>query len=155
LIGTKGGELSFEVANEKEAMRIIPTKNYVVIDTPARPNSEDIKELANGCDLLILPTKPDIVSLEPMLETANDLSGAKFKALLTIVPPYPSKEGEVLKEELKKEGIPVFESMVRRTVGFEKAALAGVAINNLSDDRFSSAWQDYEELGKEILEELK
>jgi len=40
----------------------------VVIDTPARPESDDLKELSKGCDLLILPTKPDIVSLEPMLE---------------------------------------------------------------------------------------
>jgi len=30
-----------------------------IIDTPARPDSDDMKELAEGGDLLILPTKPD------------------------------------------------------------------------------------------------
>ena len=36
-------------------MKTIAGKDYVVIDTPARPNSDDLKELAKGCDLLILP----------------------------------------------------------------------------------------------------
>lgn len=44
---------------------------FVVIDTPARPDFDDLKELSKGCDLLILPTKPDIVSLEPRRGTAS------------------------------------------------------------------------------------
>jgi len=151
---SKRGSLPFTVADERQAMKIVGGADFVVIDTPARPNSDDLQELAKGCELLILPTPPDVVSLEPMLETANDLGHASYRALLTIVPPHPSREGEVMREDLKRNGVPVFETMIRRTVGFQKAALAGVAIRDLDDARARTAWNDYKALGKEILEVL-
>jgi chromosome partitioning protein len=147
--------LPFVVADERQAMKIIPGMDYVIIDTPARPNSDDLKELAKGCDLLILPTSPDVVSLEPMLETARDVGEAKFRALITIVPPYPSKEGELMRDDLEEGGIPVFKTMIRRTVGFAKAALAGRPIRDMEDTRSRAAWGDYKSLGDEIRELLK
>ncbi len=146
------GKLPFEVADERQAMRVIAGNDYVVIDTPARPNSDDLKELAKGCDLLILPTTPDVVSLEPMLQTANDLGAANYKTLLTIVPPFPSKEGAAMQKELIENGIPIFKTMIRRSSGFQKAALAGVPIRDIADTRSRTAWHDYEALGKEIME---
>jgi len=44
-----------------------------------------------------------------------------------------------------------FKSMIRRTVGYQKAALAGVPIRNLDDARLRAAWKDYKALGEEIL----
>lgn len=148
------GSLPFTVADERQAMRLVPGADYVVIDTPARPNSDDLKELAKGCDLLILPTAPDVLSLQPMLETARDLGEAHYRALLTIVPPYPSREGELMRKDLKDGGVPVFETMIRRTVGFAKAALAGIPIRDLNDERVKAAWADYQALGDEIMEVL-
>jgi chromosome partitioning protein len=75
--------------------------------------------------------------------------------LITIVPPYPSREGDVMKKDLKQGGVPVFETMIRRTVGFPKAALAGAPIRNLDDSRSKAAWADYQALGKEIMEMWK
>ncbi|MCP6763269.1 MAG: ParA family protein [Fischerella sp. CENA71] len=149
------GGFSFEAVDERQAMKVINKAEYVVIDTPARPDSDDMKELAKGCDLLILPTKPDIVSLEPTLETIRDLKDAKYRVLLTIVPPYPSKEGENLRQELQSGGVPVFKSMIRRTVGFEKAAHAGIPIKDLDEERFLSAWEDYLNFGNEVMEVLR
>ena len=88
-----------------------------------------------------------------MLEMGKDLGEANYRTLLTVVPPYPSKEGETLQKELSKGGIPVFKTMVRRTVGFERAAMAGVSVRDI-DNRFKSAWDDYVSLGNEILELL-
>ena len=88
------GELPFTVADERQAMKIIGGADFVIIDTPARPHSDDLKELAKGCELLILPTAPDVLSLQPMLETAKDLGDANYRALITIVPPPPNREGE-------------------------------------------------------------
>lgn len=148
------GNLPFIVADERKAMKIVQGRDYVIIDTPARPDSSDLKELAEGADLLVLPTLPDVVSLEPMLQTASDLGGAAYRALLTIVPPKPSREGETMRDELKTNGVPVFETMIRRAAGFQKAALAGTPIRELTG-RDRLGWLDYESLGKEILEILR
>ncbi|HBB36204.1 MAG TPA: hypothetical protein DDZ80_14775 [Cyanobacteria bacterium UBA8803] len=79
-------------------------------------------------------------------------SRGKLPFTVAIVPSYPSREGEVMKKDLKLGGVPVFETMIRRTVGFPKAALAGVPIRDLDDRKAKSAWTDYKALGKEIME---
>ncbi|MBD2261240.1 ParA family protein [Pseudanabaena sp. FACHB-2040] len=147
------GQLPFTVVDERKAMKVVQGRDFIVIDTPARPDSSDLKELAEGCDLLILPTLPDIVSLEPMLQTAHDLGEANYRALLTIVPPKPSREGEAMREELRSNGVPVFSTMIRRTAGFQKAALAGFPIRDLTG-RDRMGWLDYDSLGSEILEAI-
>lgn len=146
----KKGKLPFEVADQLYAMKLVSSSDYVIIDTPARPASDDLQDLAKGCDLMILPTTPDVDSLEPMLQTAKDIGDAQYRVLLTIVPPYPSKEGETMRQDLVRAGMPVFKQMIRRTSGFQKAAYAGVCINDIP--RMKAAWNDYKTVGKEILE---
>lgn len=148
--------LPFDVADERQAMRLVQQRDFIIIDTPARPDSDDLKELAKGCDLLVLPTIPDVVSLEPMLQTAEALeTDANYRALITLVPPHPNKEGEMMRSDLKEGGIPVFETMIRRTVGFAKAAMVGRAIRDIDDARTRAAWEDYKSLGDEIRGILK
>lgn len=144
------GALPFMVADQRQAMRLITGAEYIIIDTPARPATDDLKELAKGCDLLILPTAPDVVSLQPMLETVRDLGEVSYRALLTIVPPYPSREGEIMQNDLAEGGVPVFKTMIRRTTGFAKAALAGKAIRDMEDSRLKLVWEDYQSLGNEV-----
>lgn len=147
----RGQSLPFTVADERNAMRQLSGHDFAIIDTQARPDSDDLKELAKGCDLLILPTAPDVLGLEPMLETARDLgSAANFRALLTIVPPYPSKEGETMQADLREAKVPVFDVMIRRTANYQKSALRGKIIRDLEDSRAKAAWKDYELLGQEI-----
>lgn len=152
LAWSQRGSLPFEVVDERQAMKAISGNDFIIIDTPARPDSDDLKELGKGCDLLILPTIPDIVSLEPMLQTAKDLGNARYRALVTIVPPKPNKEGRTIRQELIDQGFPVFEAMIRRTVDFSKAAYSGVTIRNMKSDQAQAAWKDYQALGQEIME---
>ncbi len=146
----KKGKLPFEVADQLYAMKLVSSSEYVIIDTPARPASDDLQDLAKGCDLMILPTTPDVDSLEPMLQTAKDIGDAQYRVLLTIIPPYPSKEGETMRQDLARAGMPVFKQMIRRTSGFQKAAYMGVCIKDVP--RMKTAWNDYKAVGKEILE---
>lgn len=147
------GKFPFEVVNQHKAMKAISGKDYVIIDTPARPDSDELGDLADGCDLLILPTTPDVVSLDPMMQTARDLDEKVFyRVLITIVPPYPNKEGETMKQELQKADVPVFNTLIRRTTGYQQAAMKGVPIRDLKSGDLKKAWQDYKNLGKEIQE---
>ncbi len=149
------GSVPFDVADERQAMKMIGDSEYVVIDTPARPNTDDLKELAKGCDLLVLPTAPDVLSLQPMLETARDLGDANYRALMVIVPPKPNREGELMQKELRDNKVPIFRTMIRRTIAFPKAALLGVPVRDMNELRLKEAWKDYANLGNEILEILK
>ena len=147
------GKFPFEVVNQHKAMKAISGKDYVIIDTPARPDSDELADLADGCDLLVLPTTPDVVSLDPMMQTARDLDEKVFyRVLITIVPPHPNKEGETMRQELQKADVPVFDTLIRRTTGYQKAAMTGVPIRDLKSGDLKKAWQDYKNLGKEIQE---
>lgn len=149
------GTLPFDVVTTNQVARAVREKDWIIFDTPARPNSDDLSELVSGCDLLILPTTPDIVSIRPMIATIQALGEANYKALVSIVPPRPMKDGELAQKELIELGFPVFDTMIRRSVVFTKAATAGVSVRDLPDPRAALAWADYSALGREVMELLK
>jgi chromosome partitioning protein len=146
------GEFPFVVGDERQMGKLIQGAEYAIIDTPARPSSNDLKELAKGCDLMILPTSPSIVSADPMILLVKDLKemGANYRTLIAIIPPPPSRDGEMMREELASAGIPVFQTMIRRRSIFEKAAIKGKPVSMMSESRAVIAWEEYQLLGKEI-----
>jgi len=50
------GFLPFKVVDEKQGVRFARDYEHIVIDTPARPDPDELKTVAEGCDLLILPS---------------------------------------------------------------------------------------------------
>ncbi len=155
---TEKFKFNFTVIGEKQATRHVAKNEIIVIDTPARPASDDMKELSEGCDLLILPTSPDVVSLEPMIDTANDLremnANIHYKALITMAPPHPNEDARSMQASLIAQKIPVFKAFIRRTVGFTDAAFYGVAIDNIKDSKKKLGGHDYQMVGREIEESI-
>ena len=150
----KRGDLPFRVVDERQAARYAREYEHIVIDTEARPDEEDLKALADGCDLLVIPTTPDVLALDALMLTVKALQAigtGNYRVLLTIVPPRPSRDGDEAGNLLREGAIPFFESGIRRLVAFQKAALAGVPVFAARDPRARLAWADYERLGKEIL----
>ena len=147
------GKLPFMVEDERKYQKLIREMEFLVIDTPARPESDDLKTLAEGCDLLVLPTIPDVVSLEPTLAITEVLKTANYRLLITMVPPPPNKQGEELKLALKESQIPVFSSTVRRTVSFGQAAEQGCLVHQTGkkDRTGIEAWNDYQKVALEAL----
>jgi chromosome partitioning protein len=144
------GALPFTVATDKTAPRLTPGADFLILDRPARPHSKDLQELAAGCDLLILPTPPDVGSLQSLHQMTQAIEGANYRALLTLVAPRPSREGDLRYSDLKESGIPIFETMIRRAAQFGQAALEGKLIKDLAEDSAQGAWRDYVSLGDEI-----
>ena len=68
----KRGSLPFKVIDERQAARFARDFAHVIIDTEARPSEEDLKALADGCDLLIIPTTPDALSLDAPIDGSDD-----------------------------------------------------------------------------------
>ncbi len=148
------GELPFQVMDEWDAGQNINPNSNVVIDTQARPTPEDLSALAETCDLLVLPTTPDILALDALvltIEYLKAISTSHYRILIISIPPKPSRAGEEVKALLQEANLPVFEQGVRRFAAFQKAALKGVPVYSVKDPRAEAGWQDYEKVGEEIL----
>jgi chromosome partitioning protein len=148
------GKLPFPVVDERQAAKTARQYENVVIDTQARPSREDLEALAEGCDLLVIPTTPDALALDALRLTVEALSSIRidgYRVLLTIVPPAPSRDGEEAAAALTEAGLPMFHTQVRRRIAFSKAALAGVVVSEAPDRRAAEAWEDYRRVGAEAI----
>ena len=150
------GQLTFPVVDETQAHKHIGLFKHVVIDTAARPTREELHDLMQACDLLVVPSIPDALSLHALLGMTRDLEKMgeeRYKILITMAPPKPSKDGEEAIKLLKDAGLPHFKTYVRRAAAFQKAALAGRSVAEVKDVRAKIVWEDYITVGKEILGE--
>jgi chromosome partitioning protein len=150
----KRGKLPFRVVDERQAARFSRDYQNVVIDTQARPSQEDLEALAEGCDMLIIPSTPDALSLDALTLTVHALQGlapSRYRILLTMIPPKPSRDGEEAREMLEEAKLPLFASSIRRLVAFQKAALQGVPVCDVNDARAEIGWQDYLAIGAELM----
>jgi len=105
--------------------------------------------------LLVLPTTPDILTLDALVLTIEYLKAIRsphYRILITSIPPKPSKAGEEVKALLQEANLPVFEQGIRRFAAFQKAALQGLPVYSVKDPRAEAGWQDYENVGQEILD---
>lgn len=151
---TQRGSLPFRVIDERLLARYGRDYEHIVIDTEARPAEADLSTLVEGCDLLVLPTTPDVLALDALRQTVEALEGIgakSYKVLLTIVPPHPSRDGEEARSMLRASGVPLFRHQITRRVAFQKAALAGVPVSEARDPRAAVAWSEYVQIGKEII----
>jgi chromosome partitioning protein len=150
----RGEGVAFKIADEVQAAKLARDFTHVVIDTGQRPKQIDLKALAEGCDLLIVPTVPATLDTEGLVLTIEALSAigaASYKVLLTKVPPPPETEGPHLRRELIGQGIPLFVAEIPRLKAFEKAAANGVPVSLVDDPRAKRAWDAYQAVGKEAL----
>lgn len=158
LRGGEGG-LPFKVVDTRQLARAAREYEHLVIDTEARPASEDLKELAEGGDFLVVPTTPDAMSLEATEQTVQQLraigADGRFAVLLTIVPPPPSKVGQEAAGYLTESGIPLLDAQVRRFMAHQNAAAAGVPVSAVKDPNAARAWDDYRRAAAEIVERVK
>lgn len=148
------GKLPFEVIDQWQAPQQIRQCQHIVIDTQARPVKQDLEILADSCDLLILPTTPDVLALDALVLTIEYLAAigaSRYKIVLTVIPPKPSRAGEEVRAMLVEAGLPVFEAGIHRLAAFQKAALAGVPVYAVRDPRAEVGWQDYCQVGQELL----
>jgi chromosome partitioning protein len=137
------GKLPFTVVSEAQAAMHARHYEHIVIDTKARPDPEDLREIATGCHLLVLPCTPDPLSVDALLATVKALRGLgndRFRVLLTIVPPRPNKDGAKAREALLEAGLPLFQAQIPRMINFQRCILDGETVYS----------PEYSDVGDEI-----
>jgi chromosome partitioning protein len=148
----KRGDVPFKVVDIMQSPMHSRNYEHVIIDTAARPSQEDIEALAEGCDLLILPTTPDALSMDALLQTVGllkSLGSNRYRILLTAIPPKPRKTGDLARSAM--QGLPMFNQGIRRFAAYEKAALEGLPVYQTGDANGKIAWREYQQVGKEII----
>jgi chromosome partitioning protein len=146
------GKLPFKVVDLMAAAKHAPKFDHVLVDTAARPDRAELEALIDGCDLLLLPTSPDALSLDAMLQTVDlleTLGSSTYRILLTMVPPAPRKTGQMARDALAE--LPLFSQTIRRFAAYETAALMGIPVYQVKDKNARIAWSDYQKVGEEIL----
>ena len=149
------GLLSFEVCSRFDQSvggKLFDGVDFLLVDTAARPTGKDLQELGADSDLIILPTTPGIDTLFPLTSLISQISEFKYRVIINLVPPYPSKSGSQLYSDLVDLEFPVFKQFIRRSVAFEKASERGVCVDKIP--RYRAIWNDFKAVGKELLEVL-
>ncbi|MEA5535604.1 ParA family protein [Crocosphaera sp. XPORK-15E] len=152
LIWSREDKLPFYVASQAGSTNLIRQYPHIIVDTRARPEPEEFKDLADGSDLLIIPTTPNHLDLDATFKAVEQLQNlnANYKILLTKVDAR-TKNGKEAKQRLKEAKIPLFKTEIPLLVAFERASQRGVIIKDYPDPRSKFAWSAYEAVGREIL----
>ena len=147
---SKRSNFPFPVIDENELEKRASEFSNFVIDTPARPSPEELRTLSAESDLLLIPTKPDALSVDALLMIVASLQSfdaQNYKVLLTLVPPRSNaaRDAKVMLDEIK---VPYCKTEIHRRAICERAALQGKTVDNLRDGQ--AAWEEFTMLGKEI-----
>lgn len=145
--------LPFQTIDVMQLAKFAGKFEHTVIDTKARPDEKDLRVLAIGCDLLVIPTTPDAMSLKAtlkMLSALSELEANAYRILLTMIPPPPSHDGADAAHILKENKLSIFKTQIRRYTAYKKAALNGLLVRDTKDAYAGAAWTDYQKFGKEI-----
>lgn len=152
LIWAREEKLPFYVASQAGATSIIRKYPHIVVDTRARPEADEFRDLAEGSDLLIVPTTPNHLDLDATLKAVEQLTPLKvnYKILLTKVDAR-TKGGREARQLLESHNLPIFKAEIPLLVAFERASQKGVIIRDYGDPRSALAWRRYKAVGQEIL----
>ena len=132
--------------------------DFVVLDTKGGEGHAELGELAASSALLIVPTKPDGLSADGLVETLHPLIKAgvgNYRVLLTDIPPAPNADGLDLRLELDSAGVPMFAQGIRHAVAVSKAAREGLMLRDVKGDRYAKlVWLDYELVMREAIKHV-
>jgi chromosome partitioning protein len=127
-------------------------RGKLVFDTPGSIDDQGLMELADGCDLMIVPAVPESSATDGLLYTLRRIQRGKgeFGVLLNRVRHNRPQEATELREAIAETGVRVFTTEIPDLVAFDKASAQGVPVYDVDDRRAARAWEAFEALGKEI-----
>ena len=152
LVWSKEDKLPFYVASQAGAPGLIKKFTHIVIDTQARPEPEELEDLAVGSDMLILPTTPNHLDLDTTVKAVELLRSmnANYRVLLTKVDSR-TKNAQQAREFTAEAQLPMFEAEIPLLVAFQRSPSRGITVKDYPDRRAKIGWYRYQDVGKEIL----
>ncbi len=152
------GNLPFPVFPVSSAAKASRSSEIVITDGQASSDQEELKHLAYGSDLVILPTTAKARSVELTVELANLLSNLKVNHAVIIVKVdfRQQKAAQQAKAALENFGLYVFDTFIPLLSAFDKAEASGNAVFEAVDDlgrsdpRRMTGWSAYCSIASQI-----
>ncbi|ABO16682.1 AAA family ATPase [Prochlorococcus marinus] len=152
------GNLEFPVFPVSSAAKASRSSEIVITDGQASSDQEELKHLAYGSDLVILPTTAKARSVELTVELANLLSNLKVNHAVVIVKVdfRQQKAAQQAKAALENFGLYVFDTFIPLLSAFDKAEASGNAVFEAVDDlgrsdpRRMTGWSAYCSIASQI-----
>jgi len=152
------GNLPFPVFPVSSAAKASRSSEIVITDGQASSDQEELKHLAYGSDLVILPTTAKARSVELTVELANLLSELKVNHAVVIVKVdfRQQKAAQQAKAALENFGLYVFDTFIPLLSAFDKAEASGNAVFEAVDDlgrsdpRRMTGWSAYCSIASQI-----
>lgn len=153
LLWSKRGSLPFTVVDENQQAKAMRDASYthIVFDTEGSIDDQGLREMATGCDMLVVPAIPETSATDGLIYTLERLAGThNFRVLLNRVKHTRPREAIDLRAALVAMNVPVFTIEIPDLAAFDKASAQGVAVSAVAEERARRAWDAFEALGKEI-----
>ena len=152
------GNLPFPVFPVSSAAKASRSSEIVITDGQASSDQEELKHLAYGSDLVILPTTAKARSVELTVELANLLNNLKVNHAVLIVKVdfRQQKAAQQAKAALENFGLYVFDTFIPLLSAFDKAEASGNAVFEAVDDlgrsdpRRMTGWSAYCSIASQI-----
>ena len=152
------GNLPFPVFPVSSAAKASRSSEIVITDGQASSDQEELKHLAYGSDLVILPTTAKARSVELTVELAKLLSDLKVNHAVVIVKVdfRQQKAAQQAKAALENYGLYVFDTFIPLLSAFDKAEALGSAVLDAVDDlgrsdpRRMTGWSAYCSIASQI-----
>ncbi len=152
------GNLPFPVFPVSSAAKASRSSEIVITDGQASSDQEELKHLAYGSDLVILPTTAKARSVELTVELASLLSNLKVNHAVVIVKVdfRQQKAAQQAKTALENFGLYVFDTFIPLLSAFDKAEASGNAVFEAVDDlgrsdpRRMTGWSAYCSIASQI-----
>tara|TARA_B100000963_G_scaffold357969_1_gene381431 strand:+ start:324 stop:1028 length:705 start_codon:yes stop_codon:yes gene_type:complete len=152
------GGIPFPVFPVSAAAKASRSSEIVITDGQASSDEEELKHLAYGSDLVIIPTTPKARSVELTVELANLLNDLKVNHAVLIVKVDSRKQKAAIqaRDALQKIGLFVFEGFIPLLSAFDKAEASGKAVFEAVDDlgrsdpRRMTGWSAYCSIASQI-----
>ena len=152
------GNLRFPVFPVSSAAKASRSSEIVITDGQASSDQEELKHLAYGSDLVILPTTAKARSVELTVELAKLLSELKVNHAVVIVKVdfRQQKAAQQAKAALENFGLYVFDTFIPLLSAFDKAEALGSAVLDAVDDlgrsdpRRMTGWSAYCSIASQI-----
>ncbi len=152
------GNLPFPVFPVSSAAKASRSSEIVITDGQASSDQEELKHLAYGSDLVILPTTAKARSVELTVELTNLLSNLKVNHAVVIVKVdfRQQKAAQQARAALENFGLYVFDTFIPLLSAFDKAEATGNAVFEAVDDlgrsdpRRMTGWSAYCSIASQI-----